>query len=56
MRGGIVTCAFEGVELATLTEVFYDLDAMREEISGRMILILRPLGCLFSLFLAEISL
>lgn len=50
-------CALEGAELATLTEVLYDLDAMCDEISERMmILILRQLGCLFSLFLAEVSL
>lgn len=56
MRDGIVKYAFEGAELAMLTEVFYDLDATCEEISERMILILRHVGSLFPIFLAEFSL
>jgi len=55
MRDGIVMCALEGAELATLTDIFSDLDAMCEEITGRMILIPRHLSCFFSVFLAEIS-
>lgn len=54
MRDSIVMYALEGAELATLTEVFYDLDATCEDISERVILILRHFGCLFSILLAEI--
>lgn len=40
MRDGIVMHTPEGAELVMLTEVFYDLDVLCEDVNERMILIL----------------